>query len=137
MGLAPARFLDRFPHTLSGGERQRVALARALVLRPRLIVADEPTSLLDVSRRRDLLDVMREVGRRYGTAYLYVTHDLGLARSFCQRLLVMHQGRIVEEGRVGDLLQSPQHAYTAALVHASPALTAIVYPAAARPHAGA
>lgn len=135
VGLVPARFLNRFPHTLSGGERQRVALARALVLRPRLIVADEPTSLLDVSRRRELLDVMREVGRRYGTGYLYVTHDLGLAWSFCERLLVMQEGRIVEEGPVDELLQSPRHAYTARLVRAAESLSLSVHPAGAPPRA--
>lgn len=122
VGLAPDRFLDRFPHTLSGGERQRVALARALILRPRLIVADEPTSLLDVSRRRELLDVMREVGRRYGTAYLYITHDLGLAGVFCDRILVMHAGRIVEDAPAADVRERPQHPYTAALVEAAASL---------------
>jgi ABC-type glutathione transport system ATPase component len=122
VGLAPRRFLDRYPHTLSGGERQRVALARALVLRPRLIVADEPTSLLDVSRRRALLDVMREAGRRYGTAYLYITHDLGLAEDFCDRLLVMNDGRLVDDLAVADLRERSRHPYTAALVAAAASL---------------
>jgi ABC-type glutathione transport system ATPase component len=128
VGLAPDRFLDRFPHTRSGGERQRVALARALILRPRLIVADEPTSLLDVSRRRDLLDVMRAAGRRYGTAYLYITHDLGLAGVFCDRILVMHAGRIVEDAPPADVRERPQHPYTAALVEAAASLYGTLVP---------
>src|SRR6185295_17407697 len=87
------RFLDRYPHELSGGERQRVALARAVVLHPRLIVADEPTTMLDVSLRLELLALMRRLGEQQGISYLYITHDLALARAFCDRLVILHQGQ--------------------------------------------
>lgn len=118
--LSPAeRFLDRYPHELSGGERQRVALARAVVLQPRLIVADEPTTMLDVSLRLELLALMRELGEREGTSYLYITHDLALARAFCDRLAILHEGRVVEEGAAADVIERPEHPYTARLVGAA------------------
>jgi ABC-type glutathione transport system ATPase component len=99
VGLTPAiQFAQRYPRELSGGQRQRVALARALVLRPRLIIADEPTSMLDVSVRAGIIQLMRELRDRHGLSYLFITHDLALARHFCNRLVVLQAGRIVEEG---------------------------------------
>lgn len=117
--LTPADgFADRHPHELSGGERQRVALARALLLRPPLVVADEPTQMLDAALRTALLDLMRDLQAAHGTAYLYVTHNLALAQSLCDRLVVMDRGRIVEAGPTRTVLGSPEHARTAALVEA-------------------
>jgi ABC-type glutathione transport system ATPase component len=116
------RFLDRYPHELSGGERQRVALARAVILHPRLIIADEPTTMLDVSLRLELLALMRRLGEQQGISYLYITHDLALARAFCDRLLILHQGRVVEAGAAADVIERPQHPYTARLVRAAVAL---------------
>lgn len=121
--LTPAaRFLDRFPHQLSGGERQRVALARAVVLHPRLIIADEPTTMLDVSLRLELLALMKRLGEQQGISYLYITHDLALARAFCNRLVILHQGQVVEEGFSDNVIEQPQHPYTRQLVGAAVAL---------------
>lgn len=114
----PARYATRYPHELSGGERQRVALARAIVVRPDLIVADEPTAMLDASIRSDLLRLLADLGTSHGVAYLYITHDLALAGWFCDRLVVLHQGEVVEQGRTDDVLGRPAHPYTAALVKA-------------------
>lgn len=113
-----ARFVDRHPHELSGGERQRVALARALVLRPDLVLADEPTQMLDSSIRAQLMELMAGIRERHGTAFLYITHDLALAQSFCDRLAVMHRGRIVEEGPTVDVLTAPSSAHARELVTA-------------------
>jgi ABC-type glutathione transport system ATPase component len=116
------RFLDRFPHELSGGERQRVALARAVVTHPRLIIADEPTTMLDVSLRLELLALMKRLGQEQAISYLYITHDLALARAFCDRLVILHEGRVVEEGTAADVIERPQHPYTVRLVGAAVAL---------------
>lgn len=117
--LTPAAMLvERHPHELSGGERQRVALARALVIRPELVVADEPTQMLDASIRADLLDLMGELRRLHGMSYLYITHDLALAQGLCDRLAVLHRGRIVEEGPTSDVLTDPQSDHGRALVAA-------------------
>jgi ABC-type microcin C transport system duplicated ATPase subunit YejF len=118
--LTPAvRFLGRYPQELSGGERQRVALARAIVLRPRLIVADEPTTMLDMSLRLDLLALMKRLGQQHAISYLYVTHDLALARGFCDRLVILHEGRVVEQGPAAELIERPTHACTKRLVAAA------------------
>ena len=113
------RFLLRYSQELSGGERQRVALARAIILRPRLIVADEPTTMLDTSLRLDLLALMKRLGRQHGISYLYITHDLALARAFCDRLLILHAGKVVEEGPAADVIERPKHSYTKRLVGAA------------------
>jgi oligopeptide/dipeptide ABC transporter ATP-binding protein len=115
-----ARFVDTYPHQISGGQLQRVVLARALVLEPRFIVADEPVSMLDVSVRAGVLNVMREVRESLGVAALYISHDLALVRYVCARTLVMYLGRIVEEGPTEELLKAPLHPYTRALVQAVP-----------------
>lgn len=119
VGLVPAtRFLDAYPHELSGGERQRVALARAMILEPGLIVADEPTSQLDAPLRAEMVQLMRELGDRLGTAYLYITHDIAIASIFCQRLVILHQGRVAETGATNEIIASPRAEYTKALMGA-------------------
>jgi peptide/nickel transport system ATP-binding protein len=120
VGLDPlGRYLRRYPHQLSGGERQRVAFARALVARPRLILADEPTQMLDASLRVQLTELIGELGAEHGVAVLHITHDLALAQRSCTRLVVMQAGRVVEQGRTVDVLGQPRHSYTAALVAAA------------------
>jgi oligopeptide/dipeptide ABC transporter ATP-binding protein len=124
VGLEPQRFLDRYPHQLSGGQRQRVAIAAALVLEPDGLICDEPVSMLDVSVRAQILHVLIELQRRRDLALLFITHDLSLAWSICDRLAVMYLGRIVEQGRATDVIERPQHPYTQALVNAVPVPTA-------------
>lgn len=119
----PERFVHRRVHELSGGERQRVALARAIIARPQLIVADEPTAMLDASLRAGLLDLLRDLRRTDGVAFLYITHDLAVAQSFCDRLAVMAHGRIVEQGLTADVLEHPHHPATIRLVDAATQLT--------------
>ncbi|HET9442586.1 MAG TPA: ABC transporter ATP-binding protein, partial [Acidimicrobiales bacterium] len=119
VGLPAARYRGRWPDQLSGGERQRVALARALVLRPRLVVADEPTAMLDPRVRAGLLDLMAGLQASFGLAYLFVTHDLAVADSFCHRLVVMARGAVVEEGPAEGVVGRPRHAATVALVEAA------------------
>ena len=121
VGLSPpATFLFRHPHELSGGQRQRVAIARALVVGPSFVVADEPTSMLDVSSRTGIMHLMQGLAQELGVAYLYVTHDLAVARYMCHRIAVMYLGKIVEIGETEDLLRNPQHPYTRALLSAVP-----------------
>jgi peptide/nickel transport system ATP-binding protein len=121
VGLTPpATFLFRHPHELSGGQRQRVAIARALVVEPSLVVADEPTSMLDVSSRTGIMNLMQQLAHGLGIAYLYVTHDLAVARYMCQRIAVMYLGKIVEIGETEGLLRNPLHPYTRALLSAIP-----------------
>jgi peptide/nickel transport system ATP-binding protein len=118
----PAEALQRFPHELSGGQRQRLALARALILQPRLIVADEPVSSLDVSVRAQVLDLMRTLQRRYGLAYLLISHDLDVVRRMADRVAVMYLGKLMEIGPVAAVCASPAHPYTRALVDLAPSL---------------
>jgi len=119
--LTPAAaWLDRFPHELSGGQLQRVVLARALIPGPTLIVADEPVSMLDVSVRAGILNLLRAARDELGLAAIYISHDLALIRYVCERTVVMYLGRIVEEGPTAALIAKPRHPYTAALVAAVP-----------------
>lgn len=118
VSLSPDRYMQRYPHELSGGERQRVGLARAFITRPKLIVADEPTSMLDTSLRLDLLQLMKELSERHGIAYLFVTHDLALTRGFCDRLLVLDQGKVVETGTPEEITEQPQHPFTQGFIAA-------------------
>lgn len=121
VGLTPPEnFLFRYPHELSGGQRQRVAVARALVMNPRFVVADEPTSMLDVSIRISIMELMTELGQRLGVSYLYITHDLAVARYMCDRIAVMYLGKIVEVGPTEQILANPRHPYTRALLSAVP-----------------
>ena len=120
VGLDPDRFLDRYPYQLSGGQRQRVAIAAALVLEPEGLICDEPVSMLDASVRSQILAVLVELQRRRGLALIFITHDLSLAWSLCDRIVVMYLGRVVEEGQAEDVIERPQHPYTQALVTAIP-----------------
>lgn len=116
----PAEAATRYPHEFSGGQRQRIAIARALALDPDLIVADEAVSALDVSIQAQILSLMQELMARRGLAFLFISHDLGVVRTFCKRLAVMYLGRIVESGPVGAAFDTPMHPYTHALRMASP-----------------
>jgi oligopeptide/dipeptide ABC transporter ATP-binding protein len=120
VGLDPDGHLARYPHQLSGGQRQRVAIAAALVLEPDGLICDEPVSMLDVSVRAQILEVLVGLQRRRGLALLFITHDLSLAWALCDRLAVMYLGRIVEEGTAVDVIERPRHPYTQALVAAVP-----------------
>jgi oligopeptide/dipeptide ABC transporter ATP-binding protein len=120
VGLDPERYLDRYPHQLSGGQRQRVAIAAALVLEPEGLICDEPVSMLDASVRAQILAVLVELRRRRGLALLFITHDLSLAWSLCDRIAVMYLGRVVEQGETTDVIERPRHPYTEALVTAVP-----------------
>ena len=120
VGLDPERFLERYPHQLSGGQRQRVAIAAALVLEPDGLICDEPVSMLDASVRAQILAVLVELQRRRELALLFITHDLSLAWSLCDRIAVMYLGRVVEQGTAVDVIERPQHPYTQALVDAIP-----------------
>lgn len=115
-----AQLAGLLPHELSGGQRQRVAIARALALRPSLIIADEPVSMLDVSVRAGILDLMRNLCEVNGVSFLYITHDLATARHFGHDIALMYKGRIVEYGPVANVLDAPQHPYTQALLDALP-----------------
>jgi peptide/nickel transport system ATP-binding protein len=114
--------MDKYPHEFSGGQRQRLSIARALITRPKLIVADEPVSALDVSIRAQILDLFADLNHRLGVAYLFITHDLTVARAITDDVMVMHEGRIVERGRTGDVLDAPQSEAGRALVDAAPDL---------------
>lgn len=119
--LTPAeQYLDRFPHELSGGQRQRVAIARALAVKPRVLLADEPVSMLDVSIRLEVLDVIDQLRERFQLAVLYITHDIASARYFADETLVMYAGEIVERGPSEDLTQQPAHPYTQLLLASAP-----------------
>ena len=121
VGLTPPEiFMYRFPHELSGGQRQRVAIARALIVDPQFIVADEPTSMLDVSIRIGVMQLMADLADRFGVSYLYITHDLAVARYMCDNIGVMYLGKIVEQAETEELLARPLHPYTKALLAATP-----------------
>lgn len=121
VGLSPSD-LDKYPHEFSGGQRQRLSIARALITRPRLIVADEPVSALDVSIRAQVLDLFAELNHRLGVAYLFITHDLTVARAITDDVMVMHEGKIVERGDTRAVLDNPQSDAGKALVSATPDL---------------
>ena len=118
--LDPASTIDRRPHELSGGQRQRVAIARALASRPSLLIADEPVSMLDVSIRLGVLNLMADLQREANLGVLYITHDLATARHFSDEIMVLHRGIVVERGKADDVILNPQHEYTRALRDASP-----------------
>lgn len=114
----PDEFLGKFPHMLSGGQQQRVVIARALVLRPAMIIADEPVSMLDASVRVEILNLLRGIQRSHDLTLAFITHDLSTVRHFAERIFVMYAGKIVEKASVDELLAAPQHPYTQALLAA-------------------
>ncbi len=116
----PEEFLFRYPHELSGGQRQRVAVARAFVINPEFIVADEPVSMLDVSIRAEVLNLMLDLVQKHGVSFLYITHDLALAKHICDRIAVMYLGKIMEMGPAEKIISEPLHPYTKALLGAVP-----------------
>ena len=110
--------IKKYPHMLSGGQRQRVVLARALAIKPKVIVADEPVSMLDVSIRAEMLELMKELQTKYEISFIYITHDLATARFFGQYIGILYLGKIVEVGKIDDVLFKPKHPYTQALIDA-------------------
>jgi peptide/nickel transport system ATP-binding protein len=121
VGLSPAEaYLNEFPKELSGGERQRVAIARALVVNPDFIVCDEPVSMLDVSIRAGVLNLMKELQAEYGLTYVFISHDLSLIRYMCDRTAIMYLGDVIEQGPTDDVVMDPKHPYTEALFDAVP-----------------
>ena len=121
VGLTPAaHYLGRYPHELSGGQRQRVSIARALVMKPSFVICDEPTSMLDVSIRISIMELMLDLGKDLGVSYLYITHDLAVARYMCDRIAVMFNGKILEITETEELLNNPIHPYTKRLLSSIP-----------------
>ncbi len=117
--LEPAEdIMMKYPHMLSGGQRQRVVLARALSLKPKIIIADEPVSMLDVSIRAEMLESLEDLQKKHGISFIYITHDLATARFFGQRIAILYLGKIVEMGPIDDVLLHPKHPYTQALIDA-------------------
>ena len=121
VGLAPAeRFLDKYPSDLSGGQKQRVVIARAIILGPEVLIADEPISMLDMSVRAKILELMLGLKKDLGLSYVYITHDLASAKFFCDRIAIMYLGRVVEVGTTEEIFANPRHPYTKALLAAIP-----------------
>ncbi len=116
----PARVLSLYPHEISGGMRQRVLIAMAFACDPSLVIADEPTTALDVTVQRQVLQLVERLRRRHGSAVLFITHDLGVVAKICRSMTVLHAGRVLEEGETADVLAHPRHAYTRALLAATP-----------------
>ncbi len=117
--LEPAEeIVKKYPHMLSGGQRQRVVLARALAIKPKVILADEPVSMLDVSIRAEMLELMHDLQKKYGISFIYITHDLATARYFGQRIGILYLGKLVEIGPIDQVLLKPKHPYTQALIDA-------------------
>ena len=114
----PERIARRYPHELSGGQRQRVMIAMAFICHPRLLIADEPSTALDVTVQLQILHLMREMQQQQGTAVLLITHDIGVVAYTCDRVLVMHEGQIAESGSVYEVLERPRHPYTQRLLEA-------------------
>ncbi len=125
VGLRPNEILGRYPHQLSGGQRQRVMVARALLLKPRVIMADEPVSMVDASLRATILESLRSLNREFGISILYVTHDLTTAYQICDNIIVMYRGAVVEAGSVDEVIIDPKHPYTQLLVESIPQMRAV------------
>jgi len=121
VGLSPGEtYLHRYPHQFSGGQRQRIGIARALALGPRLVIADEPVSSLDISIRAQILNLLKKLQEDHGLSYLFISHDLSVVRSICKIVCVMYLGQVVEMGQTEDLFSAPLHPYTMALLSATP-----------------
>ena len=115
----PDSFMNRYPHEFSGGQRQRVSIARALVLKPRLIVLDEPTSALDMSVQAQIIDLLRDLQRRHGLAYLFISHDLKVIRAISHEVVVLRGGKVMEQGPAKQIFEAPRHEYTRKLMAAA------------------
>jgi peptide/nickel transport system ATP-binding protein len=122
VGISREGILDEYPHQLSGGMRQRVMIAMAMVCRPRLLIADEPTTALDVTIQAQILDLMHSLNREFGTAILLITHDMGVVAEMCDRVVVMYAGQVVEEADVRRMFRATQHPYTSGLLRSIPKL---------------
>ena len=117
--LEPAPDIAKqYPHMLSGGQRQRIVIARALVVKPKVIIADEPVSMLDVSIRAEILELLNEIKKKNKISFIYITHDLATAKHFADRIAILYEGKIVETGNIDDILTNPKHSYTKALIKA-------------------
>lgn len=116
----PEEVYNKYPHELSGGMRQRVMIAAALICDPKILIADEPTTALDVNVQAQIIELLIKINREKGTSILFISHDLSVIRSLCQRVLVMYKGRIVEEGPVDEVFNNPQNEYTKSLIAAIP-----------------
>lgn len=120
--IPPGEFYDRLPHHLSGGQKQRVVIARAMVLKPSFVVADEPVSMIDVSMRASILELLESFRREYGVSTLFITHDISVGRLISDRIAVMYLGKIVETGPTEEVIHNPRHPYTKALIDAVPSI---------------
>jgi oligopeptide/dipeptide ABC transporter ATP-binding protein len=120
VGLQPDEILGRFPHQLSGGQRQRINIARALVLRPKVLVADEPVSMVDASLRANILETLRSLQKNYGVSIVYITHDLTTAFHIAKSIVVLYRGSVMEAGDVDSVIKNPQHPYTKLLIDSIP-----------------
>ena len=119
VGLSPES-IYKYPHEFSGGQRQRIGIARAIALKPKLIIADEPVSALDVSVQAQVLNFMQDIQKELGLTYLFISHDLGIIKHMCDEIGIMYRGRYVEQGTTEDIFNNPQHIYTKRLVAAIP-----------------